>query len=109
MLQEYNFDGLDLDFEYPAAQDKTNFAIWVMELKADLAPLGYELTSAVSASESTIRAGLDVPSISSNLDAIHIMAYDFHGSWETTADHHSPLYKRPWDTTGYYAENGCVM
>ena len=31
------------------------------------------------------------------MDAIHLMAYDLHGSWERTADHHSPLYARPWD------------
>ena len=28
------------------------------------------------------------------MDAIHIMAYDLHGSWEKTADHHAPLYAR---------------
>ena len=28
------------------------------------------------------------------MDAIHLMAYDLHGSWEKTADHHSPLYAR---------------
>ena len=26
------------------------------------------------------------------------MAYDMHGSWETNADHHAPLYKRPFET-----------
>ena len=25
------------------------------------------------------------------------MAYDLHGHWESNADHHSPLYSRPWD------------
>ena len=32
------------------------------------------------------------------MDAIHIMAYDLHGSWENIADHHAPLYARPWDS-----------
>ena len=31
------------------------------------------------------------------MDAVHLMAYDLHGSWENQADHHSPLYSRPWD------------
>ena len=91
MLQEYGFDGLDLDFEFPAAQDKANFATWVRELYADLNPRGLELTAAVSAFGPKIREGLDVPVISANLDAIHIMSYDLHGSWESTADHHAPL------------------
>ena len=61
------------------------------ELYADLNPRGLELTAAVSAFGPKIREGLDVPTISANLDAIHIMSYDLHGSWESTADHHAPL------------------
>lgn len=30
------------------------------------------------------------------------MTYDYHGSWESQADHHAPLYRRPWDTTNFY-------
>ena len=39
--------------------------------------------------------------MSANLDFINLMTYDFHGSsWEPTlADHHSPLRKRPGETT----------
>ena len=57
-----------------------------------------QLTAAISASPSKIETGLDVPTMSKYMDAIHIMAYDLHGSWESTADHHAPLYARPWDT-----------
>ena len=113
MIGKYSFDGLDLDYEFPDSADRDIFAAWVRELKAAFTPSGYELTAAVSASESKIRwlpklfglqmkwwwrhffklhsEGLDVPSISRDLDAIHVMAYDFHGSWERMADHHSRL------------------
>ncbi len=33
-MAKYNFDGLDLDFEFPEGQDKASFATWVQELKA---------------------------------------------------------------------------
>ena len=26
------------------------------------------------------------------------MTYDYHGAWESTVDHHAPLYNRTWDT-----------
>lgn len=39
--------------------------------------------------------------MSQNMDFINVMTYDFHGSsWEpSTANHHSPLYSRPGETT----------
>lgn len=39
-------------------------------------------------------AGYDVNKLSQHLDFIHLVTYDFHGSWESLADHHSPLYGR---------------
>ena len=73
---------------------KTTFAQWVKELKTAFAPYGWELTAAVAGGKSTIDAGYDVPELSKYLDAIHLMTYDFHGSWESTVDHHAPLYPR---------------
>ena len=43
----------------------------------------FQLTAAISGFLSAIKEGLDIPVLSDNLDAIHIMAYDFHGSWES--------------------------
>ena len=54
------------------------------ELKTAFEPYGYELTAAVAAGKDKIDAGYDVPEISKYLDAIHIMSYDLHGSWEST-------------------------
>jgi GH18 family chitinase len=42
-LKKHNFDGFDIDFEFPGTQDKTGFAAWVKELKQGLAPFGKEV------------------------------------------------------------------
>ena len=97
-LQSYGFDGLDLDWEYPGKSgnlaDKGNFALFVQELKSAMTPHGLLLTAAVGASETVAANGYDIPKLSMYLDYIHLMTYDMHGSWESMADHHAPLYDR---------------
>ena len=61
-----------------------SFFYYFRELKTAFQPYGYELTAAVAAGKDKVDAGYDVPEISKYLDAIHIMSYDLHGSWETT-------------------------
>jgi len=100
-LQSQDFDGLDLDWEYPAnregsaPEDKENFVLLINELRAELDPHGYLLTAAVSAGQSTIDTAYNIPAVAAGLDFINIMAYDFHGAWETYTGHHSPLGSNP--------------
>jgi len=99
-MREHNFDGLDIDWEYPRGpDDKASFVSLVRELR--LAMEGEAkgsknakllLTAAVPASFEAIEAGYDVPEISKYLDFINVMTYDFHGQWEKSVGHNSPLY-----------------
>ena len=43
-MQRYNFDGLDLDYEFPTANDKVNFGKFVKELKQAYGS-GYEVST----------------------------------------------------------------
>ncbi|CAL8099108.1 unnamed protein product [Orchesella dallaii] len=100
-LQKENFDGFDVDWEYPAnregavPEDRENFILLLRELRAALDPHGYLLTAAVSAGVKTIETAYDIPAVSELLDFINVMAYDFHGAWEDFTGHHSPLGGNP--------------
>merc|ERR1711899_448690 len=98
-LREHNFDGLDVDWEYPKASDKENFVAYIKELREafefEAEETGNErllLSAAVPVGPDNVRGGYDVPAVAKALDFVNLMAYDFHGKWEKQAGHNAPLY-----------------
>lgn len=101
-LDKYNFDGLDFDWEHPAARggnanDKNNFSRLLRSLHDRLKGRRKLLTLAVSANPATADAAFDIPTISRLVDFISIMAYDYHGAFDTRTGHNAPLYARKDD------------
>lgn len=106
-LRRRNFDGLDIDWEFPRGnEDKKNFVELLRELREAFEAEAKEkklqrllLTAAVSAGAETIKGGYDVPAVAAYLDFLNVMSYDFHGKWETMTGHNSPLYAQANETT----------
>ncbi|XP_041371550.1 proteoglycan 4-like [Gigantopelta aegis] len=106
-LRTHNFDGLDLDWEYPAnrgspKEDRKRFSELVMELKAafidEASRTGKErllLAAAVAAGVKIAESAYEVTIINKYLDFINVMSYDLHGSWSKTLGINAPLYPDP--------------
>ncbi|XP_011307753.1 acidic mammalian chitinase isoform X1 [Fopius arisanus] len=96
VLKEYNLDGLDIDWEYPAFKggvpsDRENFVLLLKELRERFNQ-DYLLTVALHPGERIAKKAYDIPGISQHVDFINLMTYNFHGAWENRTGHPSGLH-----------------
>ncbi|GLZ82047.1 chitinase [Actinorhabdospora filicis] len=109
------FDGVDLDWEWPASEgntgnvvrpeDKQNYTALVAEFRRQIDAYGntkgrkYELTAFVPADPVKITAGFEVPQLMANFDFVTVQGYDLHGAWDNQTNHQAQIYSPaadPW-------------
>jgi len=106
-LTKYNFDGVDIDWEYPVSgglsantcrpEDKTNFTLLLKTLREKLDAQGavdgkeYLLSFAGGAGSTYIK-NTELALTGSYVDYAIIMTYDLHGPWDAYTDFNAPLY-----------------
>ncbi|SCO82657.1 related to chitinase [Fusarium oxysporum] len=89
-ITRYNFDGVDLDWEYPGAEDRSgraedykNFPIFLRRLKAILkSSSGRDGVSLTLPASYWYLQHFDINAIQKHIDFFNIMSYDLHGTWD---------------------------
>jgi chitinase len=115
-LNQYNLDGLDIDWEYPGmigsghtfrAEDRHNFTLLLKEirtrfdLQTEKSHQKLYLTIAAGASTEYI-AHTEMSKVQRYVDTVNLMAYDYvePGSDPSTGNH-APLFTNPADPRNY--------
>lgn len=85
-VEKYNFDGVDIDWEYPVAggepankrspDDKENLSLLMADLRAALGP-NKLVTAAVSAAPELIE-NLNLKTLVPSVDFLNVMTYDYY-------------------------------
>ena len=116
------FDGVDIDWEFPTASDTANATLLIEEFRKQLNALGktnkkhYLLTMFGPAGQQNF-SNIQLAAVATQLDFYNVQGYDFHGTWETSTNHASPLFDDKQDpvrdenfyidyTIGAYLEAG---
>ena len=111
-VKYFNFDGIDVDWEYPGmdkatrSADRKNFTSLLSELRTALDSASridgkkYLLTIASGAFEPYLTY-TEPAVIAPLVDYFFVMTYDFVGQWNDVTGHHTNLYPSSFKKTGY--------
>jgi chitinase len=123
-VRQYDYDGLDIDWEYPCSSaagiasspnDKENFTLLLAALRETLDAYGQEanrhmyLAAAVPSGTHSMR-NMEIDKIGKLLDYLNLMTYDIRGGdWTPNAGHHTNLYPQTGDEDGMCADKAVAQ
>jgi len=123
MIEKYNLDGVDVDWEYPGyghgtftvrPEDKQTYTLLLKEMRlrfdAEGKKLGRHLvTSSATGATTQWLAHTDMREASKWLDSVNMMCYDWYNAVEKNTGHDSPLYTNPADPKAISIDNAVKM
>ncbi|EGZ77431.1 chitinase 1 precursor [Neurospora tetrasperma FGSC 2509] len=103
LVQDWGFDGLDIDWEYPTnAREAQDFVLLLRACRQALDDYarqyvpGYHFLITIAAPAGPQHYGvMDLPGMNPYIDSWHLMAYDYAGSWDSTTGHQANLLPSP--------------
>jgi chitinase len=103
-IQEYGYDGVDIDWEYPATtQDAAFFHSMLLGLRSILPSPQYIISADVAPWGGS---GYDFPDTKFLVDYFNIMTYDCAGPWTDSAQLNSAIFWDNNDPEAYNCEPG---
>jgi chitinase len=105
------FDGINIDWEFPGKDpgngahhtpaDRANATLLLQEFRSQLDALGktshthYLLTNDIVGGNVSSAGSFELRKVAQTVDWIDLMAFDFHGGWDSWTDFNSPLLRDP--------------
>jgi chitinase len=100
-IEDYNLDGLDIDWEYPGQpgagnpyipEDRENFTALMRELRKAMDRTGREQTLSFAAGASqNFFSHIETGKVMKHADYLNMMTYDFAGGGDRYTSHHTNL------------------
>jgi chitinase len=121
LLSTFNFDGIDIDWEYPgladihgSPADKGNFTLLMQSIRSNIDAYGLskgktELLSAAFSADSAKAVNIEWAKVKNTINMINLMTYDFNGAWDSISNHNSPLFSEPHGNTTFNINSAFKM
>ncbi|MBS1597478.1 MAG: glycoside hydrolase family 18 protein [Bacteroidetes bacterium] len=109
IVRKFDFDGVDIDWEYPGLmgagniyrpEDKENFTFALRDLRSSLNKLASttgkpKLLTIAAGADTSFISHSDMKGAQKYLDYVNLMTYDFKDEGDPVAGHHTNLYANP--------------
>jgi chitinase len=99
-VDKFNFDGIDIDWEFPTGEDSSNdpknHALLLNSLRREFENADREYVLSIAGGNSAWNIDpYHVENFAEVIDYVNVMTYDYAGEWQSLTGFNAPLYANP--------------